>query len=109
LDSLNLDLAQPQYSINHHLDVFQGILSTLKKGTLVFIDDSPNCLEYYSNSEVDLARHFFQANNFWPGKGAKIIQFLPQNSIHVLFQERALIFRLEEDGASIMDRTKRNF
>tara|TARA_Y200000002_G_scaffold300667_1_gene255702 strand:- start:99 stop:824 length:726 start_codon:yes stop_codon:yes gene_type:complete len=92
LDSYDLDINNPQPSMEHCLNEFILLDKRIRKGCLVAIDDTPNlkAFEKYMN-------HHFKDDNsiesygFIPGKGTLILQNEIMKNYEIVYQYYALL------------------
>jgi len=97
LDSWDVDWADPIPSAIHGFNEFFTILPTLKKGSLLLIDDTPLNLEILSAASpttINDVVKFKLSYGFMPGKGALIKNFLEKNKLgELVSHEYQLLWR----------------
>ncbi len=75
LDSYDLDFYNPIPSGQHGLNEYRALLPSIKKDTLLLIDDTPNSPYWLDNRGrlyTDMI-YFFNENKFMPGKGMFVL------------------------------------
>ena len=94
LDSFDLDIDNPQPSMDHCLKEFLLLDKRIEKGCLVAIDDTPNLDAF----EKYMKHHFktdnsIQSYGFIPGKGTLILQNEIMNNYEIVYQYYGLLLR----------------
>lgn len=91
LDSFDLDFYNPSPSGNHGLNEYEAILPSIKKDTLLLIDDTP-VSPYWLDTRGQLYDDmmiFYEKNKYLPGKGMYILD-KPKNANLLLHQYQVL-------------------
>ena len=91
LDSWDLDFYNPIPSGQHGLNEYKALLPTIKKNTLLLIDDTPST-PYWLDSRgqlfLDMVK-YYDVNNCLPGKGMYVLNE-PKNATILLHQYQVL-------------------
>ena len=89
LDSFDLDLDNPEPSMNHGYKEFSLLDEKIKIGCIIIIDDTPCDLKYFKNQIIEN-----EASKIVPGKGALILEEIKENNKYeILFHEYALVIK----------------
>ena len=94
LDSFDLDIDNPQPSMDHCLKEFLLLDMRIEKGCLVAIDDTPNLDAF----EKYMQHHFMTDNSiesygFIPGKGSLILQSEIMKNYKIIYQYYGLLLQ----------------
>ena len=100
-DSWDVDWLHPVPSAEHGLMEFQAVQPALRKGDLVFVDDTPvNMTLSLFVGMPDIIREankFFQLHKQWPGKGAFILKEIsspPQSRFKIIFHYYSVVIEV---------------
>ena len=99
-DSWDVDWKHPVPSAEHGLLEFQAIQPYLRKGDMVFVDDTPVNMTlslFIGMSDIiAVANEFFQMHQQWPGKGAYILKeiSLLQTRFKIIFHYYSVIIEV---------------
>ena len=89
LDSFDLDLNNPEPSMNHGYKEFSLLDKKIRNGCIIIIDDTPCDLNYF-DSDIISNQDF----SFIPGKGTLILNEIKEsNNYEILFHEYALVIK----------------
>ena len=91
LDSYDLDFYNPEPSGKHGLAEYKALIPSIKKDTLMLIDDTPSSpywLDTRGKVYEDMVR-FYDTNNFLPGKGMYVLNEIT-NADKLLHQYQVL-------------------
>jgi len=76
LDSYDLDFYNPEPSAEHCLKEYNAILPSVKRNTLLLIDDTPSApywMDFRDKLYYDMIE-YYKVNNCLPGKGMSVIK-----------------------------------
>jgi hypothetical protein len=80
LDSYDLDAAAPTPAAVHGLQELDAIRPALRDGSLLLVDDTPNSVEFFPESQRTEAALFAERTGLIPGKGMLIDLWLGNDS-----------------------------
>ena len=91
LDSYDLDLDNPEPSMQHGLNEFLLIDSFIDVGTVIAIDDTPISLELFGQEVVD---KYKENKDFLPGKGTYVLEHInKKNNYEVIYHHYSLVIK----------------
>lgn len=96
LDSMDLDLRNPLACAQHGLEEFLSVEVFLKSGSYILIDDSPNSIEHYPETEHSIVQKFYEEVGAYPGKGSLIEKYIRSHvdKYEILFHNYQLCLRV---------------
>ncbi len=96
LDSYDLDIYNPTPSGIHGLNEYKAILPSIKKNTLLLIDDTPITPYWLDtrNKEYEDMCLFYSKNSYMPGKGMFIIN--ENKNANVLLHQYQILYKFND-------------
>ncbi len=97
LDSFDVDWNEPMASAIHGFEEFESSLPSLKSGSIVIIDDTPNTIKWIPHSQQEEVRRFEEAFGFLPGKGCLVLDYVRkrQDLFQVIHHEYNLVIKVK--------------
>ena len=94
LDSYDLDINNPEPSMNHCLQEFLLLDERIKVGSLIAIDDTPNLEAFNMYMEFNLNKNnTIEKYGYIPGKGTKVLEHQIMKNYKIIYQHYGVLLQ----------------